>query len=227
MSQPLPPGAVLVFKDIHHAAAFWLEHWQGRGQRSSSDPRRLAGAHGRSTSAIDHEATLRAIERGLDGIHREWWAPLLIHLGWRVGVRRLQEGTFQRRAGLPEALPAGFTWRGLQVRAEQFRRTLAAARVIDAGEVAAWDSVERGEYEHAEPRTGEMSTSAEKPLCGWKAIADAIEVSEKTARQYEANEGMPVYRRGAHVFAFASELNDWLRGGRRRVSPEASTEEAA
>lgn len=190
-----------VFSDHKQAAAFWLENRQTRS-RGPSDPRRFLAPMGRSTNDLDVEATLRSIEAGLDGINTEWHAALLVHLGWRIGIRRLRDGEHLGRAGLPTNLPGGFSARGMAERGEIFRRRLAQLGVIDAEEVAAWDRVE-GQANSVAP--------SERPMSGWKAIAEHLGVSEITAKRWEAA-GLPVHRpaRGT-VLAFASELNNWVR----------------
>ena len=49
-------------------------------------------------------------------------------------------------------------------------------------------------------------------LTGWKAIADFISVSERTAQTYEKTKGLPVIRLGrkSPVKAIESELSQWL-----------------
>ena len=44
---------------------------------------------------------------------------------------------------------------------------------------------------------------------GWKAIARMLDISVSWARSWE-REGMPVYRRGARVWASPEELRDWV-----------------
>lgn len=57
-------------------------------------------------------------------------------------------------------------------------------------------------------------TEAGKRLSSWKAIARHIKRSERTARRWEAEEGMPVHRHMHHslasVFAYAAELDAWM-----------------
>lgn len=204
--------AVPVFRSAADAAQFWLECRLGPRRVSASDPLAMLAMRGRSTSALDHEATLRQVERALQGIHREWWAPVLVHLGWRVGWRRLQDGTHLRRAGLPTELPAGFSRRGLAARAEQFRRALAEVGIVDRDEIRAWDAVEQGRA------TGEAEPAVERPIAGWKAIAAWLGCDESTAKRYERRDGLPVHRRGGSVWAFPSELAAWLRGAGARYS---------
>lgn len=63
-----------------------------------------------------------------------------------------------------------------------------------------------------------MSTSAEaERLNSWKAIARHLGCSVRTARRWEADEGLPVHRHihrtKASVYAYRSELDAWLRKG--------------
>lgn len=54
-------------------------------------------------------------------------------------------------------------------------------------------------------------------LNSWKAIANYLRKSERTARRWEAEEGMPVHRHMhqsmASVYAYPSELDEWLIRG--------------
>lgn len=56
-------------------------------------------------------------------------------------------------------------------------------------------------------------------LSGWQAIADYFQRSPSTVRRWAAEHDLPIYRpsgtvgkRGAAVFAYSDELDDWLRG---------------
>lgn len=67
----------------------------------------------------------------------------------------------------------------------------------------------------------------EEPLSGWKAIAGHLGMSVRGAQRLEEN-GLPVHRpagggRGAKgtVFAFPSQLNEWVRRQHRAASAEA------
>ena len=55
------------------------------------------------------------------------------------------------------------------------------------------------------------------PLEGWKAIADALGVSIRTA-QYWARAGMPVFRLMGQILAMKSELEFWRRMQKRHVA---------
>jgi len=59
-------------------------------------------------------------------------------------------------------------------------------------------------------------TSSDR-LNSWKAISNYIKKSERTARRWEAEEGMPVHRHMHHsmasVYAYTSELDEWLARG--------------
>jgi hypothetical protein len=54
----------------------------------------------------------------------------------------------------------------------------------------------------------------ERKVEGWKAIAEAVGVDERTARRYAAlrHDPLPVYwrRRGGYVVAHATALRDWV-----------------
>lgn len=63
---------------------------------------------------------------------------------------------------------------------------------------------------------GTMTNGANRPLTGWKAIADYFGKDERTVRRWAAHKDMPVRRvkggqRGA-VFAYATDLDRWLSG---------------
>jgi hypothetical protein len=55
----------------------------------------------------------------------------------------------------------------------------------------------------------------QKTLECWKQIAAFLERSERTVRRWEANEGLPVHRRGHQkhdsVFAYKHEIEAWAR----------------
>src|SRR5688572_18654176 len=58
----------------------------------------------------------------------------------------------------------------------------------------------------------------ERPLTGWQEIADYLKTSVRTAQRRE-NEGLPIHRPGnsergpkGAVYAYPSEINDWVRG---------------
>jgi TolB-like protein len=60
-------------------------------------------------------------------------------------------------------------------------------------------------------------------LESWKEIAAYLQRSVRTARRWEAEEGLPVHRhmhrRLGSVYAFKSELDAWRAGAERRPSP--------
>jgi hypothetical protein len=60
-----------------------------------------------------------------------------------------------------------------------------------------------------------MSESEGKKLDGWKAIADYLGKDTSTATRWARKRGMPVHRppggKGATVYAYPSELDDWLK----------------
>jgi hypothetical protein len=55
----------------------------------------------------------------------------------------------------------------------------------------------------------------QKTLESWKQIAAYLDRSERTARRWEASEGLPVHRRGHQkhdsVFAYKHEIEGWIR----------------
>jgi len=57
------------------------------------------------------------------------------------------------------------------------------------------------------------ATSKPDRLNSWKAIANYLGRSERTARRWEAEEGLPVHRQmhqtSASVYAYASEIDAW------------------
>ncbi|MDX1555507.1 MAG: hypothetical protein R3212_05725, partial [Xanthomonadales bacterium] len=67
-------------------------------------------------------------------------------------------------------------------------------------------------------------------LNSWKAIANYLNKSERTARRWEAEEAMPVHRHMhrsmASVYAYASELDQWLARGEGRAQPLQPPREA-
>jgi hypothetical protein len=62
-----------------------------------------------------------------------------------------------------------------------------------------------------------------KTLESWKQIAAYLRRSERTVRRWEANEGLPVHRRGHEkqdtVFAYRHELEAWSRLRTRQPTP--------
>ncbi len=59
-----------------------------------------------------------------------------------------------------------------------------------------------------------------KVLEGWKAIADFLGVSEKTASRWHKTSNLPVYQKGKKkkVYAFEDELTEWLKQDNTRHS---------
>ena len=60
-----------------------------------------------------------------------------------------------------------------------------------------------------------------KPLNGWRAIADYLGRNQSTVKRWANDGGLPVHRpkgsvsrKGVPVYAFAHELDIWLRGQR-------------
>jgi tetratricopeptide (TPR) repeat protein len=78
--------------------------------------------------------------------------------------------------------------------------------------------------ENADPVTGTPGT-----LASWKEIADYFRCNVRTARRWERDRRLPVYRapgnKGCTVFAYASELEAWLkaRSEEQGPHPAAST----
>lgn len=61
----------------------------------------------------------------------------------------------------------------------------------------------------------QVEDGRETRLIGWKRIANHLRCGERTARRWEREEGLPVYRQ-AHekrstVYALPSELDDWVK----------------
>jgi len=58
----------------------------------------------------------------------------------------------------------------------------------------------------------------EAPLNGWKEIASFFGKDQRTAKRWEATRGLPIHRvpggNRASVFAYPSELEEWLRQGK-------------
>lgn len=63
----------------------------------------------------------------------------------------------------------------------------------------------------------EGQSNSHRELSGWKQIASHLGVSEPTARKYLKTTSLPVYKRGKRYYAFAEELDRWLR--LQRVTP--------
>lgn len=61
----------------------------------------------------------------------------------------------------------------------------------------------------------DSSASETERLIGWKRIARHVGCSERTARRWEAEEGLPVHRQvheaRSTVYAHPAELDDWIR----------------
>lgn len=84
---------------------------------------------------------------------------------------------------------------------------------------------EPGQQEQKQPPE---SQQGDRRLDSWKAIADYLGVSDRTARRYEAESGLPVHRlvldkRGS-VYALVGELDEWRRV---RTVPPASAPSSA
>ena len=75
---------------------------------------------------------------------------------------------------------------------------------------------------HTEPATGPLA--GEKPLQSWKEIAAYLEREPRTARRWEATQGLPVRRHGhssrASVYAYPSELDAWRAAGKPKFAIE-------
>lgn len=69
-----------------------------------------------------------------------------------------------------------------------------------------------------------------KPLNGWRAIADYLGRNQSTVKRWASDGGLPVHRpkgsasrKGVPVYAFAHELDTWLRGQRLdRLAPDGA-----
>jgi hypothetical protein len=69
-----------------------------------------------------------------------------------------------------------------------------------------------------------------KPLNGWRAIADYLGRNQSTVKRWANDGGLPVHRpkgsasrKGVPVYAFAHELDTWLRGQRLdRLAPDGA-----
>jgi len=61
----------------------------------------------------------------------------------------------------------------------------------------------------------QQRNTPQKSLESWKQIAAFLDRSERTVRRWEANEGLPIHRRGHQkndtVFAFQHEIEAWNR----------------
>ena len=57
-------------------------------------------------------------------------------------------------------------------------------------------------------------------LNGWKDISGALKRSVRTVQRWERDYGLPVHRQGPDgelIFAYAQELDAWVRAGRNRA----------
>jgi tetratricopeptide (TPR) repeat protein len=67
----------------------------------------------------------------------------------------------------------------------------------------------------------------DRPLRGWKQIADFLGRDERTVRRWHRERGLPVHRapgiRRSAVHAFREELETWLRTGAQTPSPSRPT----
>lgn len=183
------------------ACRWYLEHARGPRRRSASsaDPERTIG--GRPLHGIDYEGTLAALEEAIEAaLPAAWRGPVVVSLGWGVGVGGLRRGPWLERAGWHGDLPQGLSRHSLSRMAARLRAELAARGLIEV------------EEENEMERT-------ERPLVGWKAIAGYLGgISEKTARRWEERCGLPVHRPGGRTapVAYPSELDRWVRSGGAR-----------
>jgi len=199
------------FADEAHACRWWL------GSRDKSKGSLLDHIPGRSTSPVDVDATLRAIDRAICTLPLEWRGVTVVNAGWRRGVDALKDPApddggppHLERAELPwtwRGWPAGLAEASLRLRRQQLLAALVTVGVVERhGHVDAAPVlvVQRSEEDRVE-----------KPLHGWKVIADALGVSEDTAQLWADEEGLPVVRgKRRRVFALPSQLQDWME---RRV----------
>lgn len=195
------------------ACAFYLEHRQGPRRASLS----LGVVPGRSLSSIDIEGTVQEIELAIEAaLPREWRGATVIAAGWGLGVVRLRSGVYLRRAGLADDLPPELEQRSvpeasrvLRRRVTMLREELIARRLVERG--AANDSEEgRAPLQGFAP-TPEAAIATDRPLVGWKVIADFLGVGVATARRWNERFGMPVMQPGPMclVSAFPSALREW------------------
>jgi len=65
----------------------------------------------------------------------------------------------------------------------------------------------------------------DKKLVSWKEIASHLGREVRTVQRWERSEGLPVYRhehlRKSTVYAFANELDDWIKKRQPKDDPEA------
>src|SRR6266566_5998447 len=65
----------------------------------------------------------------------------------------------------------------------------------------------------------------DKKLVSWKEIASHLGREVRTVQRWERSEGLPVYRhehlRKSTVYAFAKELDDWIKKRQPKDDPEA------
>src|SRR5260370_17940167 len=80
----------------------------------------------------------------------------------------------------------------------------------------------------AETRTSPGAEGLElqdKKLVSWKEIASHLGREVRTVQRWERSEGLPVYRhehlRKSTVYAFANELDDWIKKRQPKDDPEA------
>lgn len=71
--------------------------------------------------------------------------------------------------------------------------------------------------------TDERASRGDRPsVVGWKAIADELGVTERTARAWESD-GMPIISWGPkQVAAYADRIRAWSARRRRRSMPVAA-----
>lgn len=196
------------------ACAFYLEHRVGPRMRSLSD---LEPVIGRSLSAIDVEQTVQEIHLAIEAaLPRIWRAPTVLSAGWGIGVARLRAGVMQRRAGLPEELPPELEQRSIPEAARALRRRVTMLREeLIARQLVAPASAEVMELEGRAPLQGfapdAANTPPDRPLVGWKAIADYLGCSERTARRWHDRIGLPISQPGPAclVSAMPGSLSEW------------------
>jgi hypothetical protein len=77
------------------------------------------------------------------------------------------------------------------------------------------------------PEQGEAQGEA---LRGWKEIAAVLHASERSVQRWEESMGLPVHRvqgpRGAQIFAYRDELEEWIRSDRGRQARTAAGDRA-
>lgn len=200
------------------AISFYLEHRLGRRAQSPAAPDRLAmpRGRGRALSPVDVEATIRRIDRAIAIVPETWRPAVLVAIGFRLGVARLRAASpgggmpYLERAGYAYELPRGLSASALRRWREHVRGALTDAGLIDRETARAVNAVAATSSARSLTSEEMMRAVGEQPLRSWKAIAAWLGVSERTARDYAARRGMPVCAVAGGVYAFPSQLAEWI-----------------